>query len=274
MPKVSSFVLRRLRTKKKLSLERLAEMSKVDRQTLHRLEHDKQSENRAHTIRQIAHALDVEEGILTGDLPFPEPQAQYDVTLSRMNIKISTLARNALYLVADRYDVGQSRIVELAPFLFCWAAEASLRQRRNRLEQADSNRSEEMFEEELDSISCRDLFGEAVSDNPFEAFLRNLAADIGEDATLDVFSFWDYAEYRICVEDAALVADGDSDLTEEILSGRVALHEMPKELRESGMCKERAKWARDKADEYRQNLARRIERALNRKSVLGKGGST
>ena len=40
-------------------------------------------------------------------------------------------------LPSVRYNISQQQIVELAPFLFCWAAEASLRQRRDKIMQVE-----------------------------------------------------------------------------------------------------------------------------------------
>ena len=52
-------------------------------------------------------------------------------------IRIATSPRNALTLVSRRYGIEPSQIVELAPFLFLWAAEASLRQRRERIAEVE-----------------------------------------------------------------------------------------------------------------------------------------
>lgn len=293
MPKVNPFILTELRNKKKWSREQLAEKAKVNPKTISRIEHGRQRDTRPLTVRSLAGALDVEEARLTLEVTVQNARDQYDVTLSRMEIEISTLARNALYLVARKYNVVQSSVVELAPFLFCWAAEASLRQRRNHLEQAeralekmqkfewemphvsvpDSGPTKEMLAAESDSINSQDIWGQSLyeagfqdatfndgTDNPFAKFLGDLAEGIGGDATLDTFSYFDYPEYRICSEDATLIAGGDYELAEEILSGHVALHEMPKELQGIGKWKEKADWARAKATEYREGMRAEAKR--------------
>jgi hypothetical protein len=181
---------------------------------------------------------------------------------------------------------------ELAPYLFCWAAEASLRRRRERLNQVrwayenvqnlgrdmphlsvpNSNPLKEMIEAESESINSQDIWGMALyeagfegaalqagTDNPFAMFLRDLAAEIGDDVVLETASSFDYAEYRVCEKEALHLA-GDTDVAEEILSGHVPLHDMPKELRGLGMWEQRAEWLRAKAKEYQEGSSRIIDK--------------
>jgi transcriptional regulator with XRE-family HTH domain len=68
MAKIDPTVLRDLRRKKQWSQEELAEKSKINKQTISRLERGKQYSTRSYTIRQLASVLDVEWAVLLGDV--------------------------------------------------------------------------------------------------------------------------------------------------------------------------------------------------------------
>ena len=146
MKKIDQDILKRLRSAKGWSQEQLAENTKfqgfpkIDKQTISRLERGDREKTRGRTIEQLARALKVEPDVLTGEAPFPELEVESEpIQKSQLNVRVSRAARNALHLVAQRYvGLEPSQIVELAPFLFCWAAEASLRQRRERLKQLEN----------------------------------------------------------------------------------------------------------------------------------------
>jgi hypothetical protein len=182
--------------------------------------------------------------------------------------------------------------VELAPFLFCCVAEASLNERRERLQQVklacdaaknaqgrmrhlpkpDLSPSEEQIAAEQDSIDREDIFGMFLDelgprgqsyndarDNPFALFLDKLADATNGVATFEAYAGRDFPDYRVCIQEAEHFADGDSELAEEILRGHVALQDMPKELRKNGSWKDQAAWVRSKAEQFRKEMIRRIE---------------
>jgi transcriptional regulator with XRE-family HTH domain len=276
-----------LRIAEGLTLEELAERTKyrnfaqIDKLTIWRLEHGAQTQTRNRTITQLAHALNVERAILLGEAPLPERQRS-----TELNIPISTGAHNALYLVGLRYNITQREVLELAPFLFCWAAEASLLKRRDQVRQLElacenarnaelairhlssnlnSPNTEGRITAECESIKNHDLFGTNFEDesmvNPFALFLHDLTNDMGDVATFEKRGCFDNPVYRVCPEEAALLVDRDNDLVDEIFAGHVALDEMPKELQRGwGMCKERVEWVRSKAEEYRRELSREFEK--------------
>jgi transcriptional regulator with XRE-family HTH domain len=289
MPKIVPFTLIRLRKAKRWSLEQLGGKARIDKQTIWRLENGEHTTVRETTVQKLARALGVEPAVLTGQTAVPETEDD-DVWPSdhtKLKFRISTSAYNAICLVAERYNVKQQGIVELAPFLFCWAAEASLRQRRGRLDQArracenalnveremqhlrahDFSFSEEKFAAESKSIDSQDLFGTSLeeggfgpdntsTDNPFALFLSNLAEEIGGGATFDEYDFCSWPFYRVCEEEAAELAGHDAEVAEYILDGHVALHEMPKGIR--GVQEER-QWVRTKFEEFRNGLLRSFE---------------
>lgn len=204
MPHILPDVLKRLRKAKGWSLDQLAENAKINKQTLHRLEKGKHGSSREDTIRKLARVYGVSEAVLTGEEKLPDtPDNAPPFLMSKLAFPISTTAQNALFLVAQRYHVAHSDIVELAPFLFYWAAEASLQRRREHLRQAevaredarkleagmrhligsDSEDFQNKIASERKSINDRDLFGLSIdyystpkdwTDNPFALFLDML----------------------------------------------------------------------------------------------------
>ena len=299
MTRVDPVVLQRLRKAKGWSQEELAGKTKfegqpkIDKQTISRLERGERPKTRSRTIRQLAHALSVDPAVLTGDGLAPDISRESSALDSRsqLNVRVGAAPRNALNLVARRYRVEPSQIVELAPFLCVWAAEESLRRRQERLSTLDLTLDEtkalghqlrhlspqinifsyadDAIAAEQSSINERDLFGSSIkldlagvspnfdtdTENPFAMFLRELVISFGNVATFEEWSgSWSPA-YRVCSEEAAELVGGDRERADEILRGAVALNEMPKEIRKHGMEKERAEWVRMKAEEYRQKLA-------------------
>jgi transcriptional regulator with XRE-family HTH domain len=297
VPRIVPDVLKRLRLAKGWSLEDLAERTKpkINKQTIHRIEKGAQRNTRESTVQQVARALNVEPAVLLGQAKLADT-ADDDRSyflMSKLGFRISTSAYSAMYLVGDRYNVTHQEIVELAPFLFCWAAEKSLQRRRDRVEQVelayanarnlerkirhlsatDFSESEEKIASEKESIVQRDLFGLSVDEysnpndwttNPFTVFLDSLTEDIGEGASFEGYSFHDFPQYRVCADAAALFTNGDAELAEQILEGHVALNDMPKEIREIGKCKEQAEWVRGKVEEFRQDMLARFDRSKHK----------
>ena len=217
--------LRRLRKRGKLSRAKLSERAKVSERTIQRLESDSEASEKPHelTLERLAGALRVEEGVLTGELPFPDPDKPDTPEIDRVQIgaKINPMARLAYDFIKRRYGVGTTEVIDMAPLFFVLLAEGSLAQRRERVQEAykatdhlerirgsmadmqgiidsigDSIDSEEA------SIREIDLFGEGLlSDsknpwiadpfdpydtNPFADYLRGLADALDKDV---VFCF-------------------------------------------------------------------------------------
>jgi transcriptional regulator with XRE-family HTH domain len=294
MPRIIPDVLQRLRTAKGWSLDDLAERTKpkIDKQTIHRIEKGAQRGTRDTTIRRLAKALSVAPTVLTGETSAPDTpddDGKYFL-MSKLGFRISTSAYNALFLAAERFNVTHSEIVELAPFLFCWAAEASLQRRRDHLRQAelaceharqlesemrhlvppDFTASEEKIAAERESIEQEDLFALSLdyhsvpsdwTDNPFTLFLDSLTKDMSEGTAFEGYSFHDFPQYRICTEQAKTYTDGDTDLAEQIMEGHVALNDMPRDIRN---WQERAQWIRGKVQDFRNEMSRLIEESISR----------
>src|SRR5262249_8701547 len=191
------------------SQELLAERAKIDKQTICRLEQGGHAKTREHTIQQLARVLNTDPAVLTGKSAPPDPVDDDSLYsgMAKLNFRIGTDTHNALYLVSGRYNVSKQEIVELAPFLFCCAAQASLQQRSDRLNEAqraleyartvvdqiphlpssDFSSSEETLAKESESVRAHDLFGllldHRLDENPFALFLDGLANASGGVAT-------------------------------------------------------------------------------------------
>lgn len=206
--------LRRLREERKLSRAKLSERAKVAQRTIQRLEDDSEASEtpRKLTLERLAGALRVEEGVLTGELPFPDPDEPAIPELDGVQIgaKINPMTRLAYDFIKRRYGVSATEIIDMAPLLFVLLAEGSLAQRRKRVQEAykatahlerirgsmaDMQGIIESIGDSIDSeeasIRETDLFGEGLlSDsknswiadpfdpydtNPFADYLRGLA---------------------------------------------------------------------------------------------------
>jgi transcriptional regulator with XRE-family HTH domain len=301
MAKVNPFIVQKLRLRKNWTQDRLAEMAKVNKQTISRIERGEQDNTRENTIKQLARALGVEPAELTLETPPPESnQGEPMKRRPQSSFRVSNEAGNFLYLISERYFIRPWQVMELAPLLFCWAAEMSLRERRERLSKLEETcgtaralenemphlpppnftYSEEKIAAESRSINSHDIFGMCFGDddfsdyngyssgdddtnNPFAIFLAKLVQEIEDVASFEGFSPIDYPIFQVCRDEALEMVGGDETLAERILSGTVDLNEMPKELHGIlGKTEDRAAWVQAQADAF---IKRRIEAAERRK---------
>jgi len=212
--------LRELRKAKNLSRKRLNKQSGVSVRTIQRLEEESaRGSTTPHwtTVERLAKALQVEPGVLTGELPLPRAGNAPAPEPRRVQIgaEIAPKAKLAYDLVKRRYGVSATEIINMAPLFFALLAEGSLVRRCEKLEEAGEaiGRLDEMEAEighsifmgattvalnasmaEDESIAKADLFGEHLfgdshvtfvdepfdpsTENPFASHLRGLAADL------------------------------------------------------------------------------------------------
>jgi transcriptional regulator with XRE-family HTH domain len=275
--------LKALRKARNWTQQRLHEESDVDVQTISRIESGKVTRPNSHTVDRLATALDVTPlELSTADLRLPEanvPSAEQQA-ISQFNVRLGNAKRNAFTLVSERYGVPYARIVELAPMFFVWAAEESLKRRSQALngiiegleacqkgysalphmESDGESRIDESVNEELSSISHRDIFAQRSKyrhpedvgyfdeRTPFVKFLKTIAEQtegisafewIGSDYTPD---------YRIADWEALERAGGDQEVADAIVAGKIALHEIPRELRGKKAASAQAAWMRSELD--------------------------
>ena len=208
--------LRQLRKRANLSRKRLAERSKISPRQLQRLESETAPSKvvRERTILELARVLRVDLGVLTGDLPMPEPSSDEELEAGE-RVQMSALVWPQVYLayalIRRRYKVNPTTIINLAPLLFTLLAEGSFAWRRRKLEEVQEAaerlydlgepgghlsfafadfRAKEGAAAEEESIEMNDLFGEDVGEeafelgydrtthNPFADYLREIALKI------------------------------------------------------------------------------------------------
>lgn len=187
--------LKELRKRKKLSREDLYDRSNITRRQIARLESETgaASTPRDRTINKLADALDVEPGVLTGEVPMPAAASTGPdpdvVDIPGMEVPrqvsawISPEINSAYALIRRRYGVNLTTLVNAAPLMFVLLAESSFVWRRERLEEVDAamealgglasgyrrfpggvNHIDEGFVRERESIEKQDLFGEHVEE--------------------------------------------------------------------------------------------------------------
>jgi transcriptional regulator with XRE-family HTH domain len=288
MTKIDPAALAHLMERKGLSLQDLANMSKIDKQTLWRIKTGQMRKSRDHTVHQVASALKVDPKVLTGEEPVPpqEGNAEHEMDTTQLNVRISNQARNALHFVEERYNVGVWKVLELAPLLFCWAAEQSLARRRKLLDELEQTHRmarnlEKQFghisfptdppalaasiEAERESIESKDIWGTNIADdygsgasflNPFEDFLSEALSEFEDVIEFEGCPDFDYPVFSVCPQEAEDFVGGDKELSQRILSGLIALHEMPKNIRNEGTAQDRARWVKEKLNEFLDRIQR------------------
>ena len=218
--------LRELRKTKNLSRKRLNELSKVSVRTIQRREfpEEKTTPNQT-TVERLAKALQVDPGVLTGEMPLPQAGNAPTPEPRRVQIgaEIAPKARLGYDLIKRRYGVSATEVINVAPLFFTLLAECSLSLRREKLEEAREaiDRLDQMRAEvghsifgiatnvalnadtvEEESIARVDIFGEHLlsaseglsapdepfdpaTSNPFAAYLRRMADDLDRPGVVD-----------------------------------------------------------------------------------------
>lgn len=258
-----------LLNKCRLSQKELAAKIGTDVGTVSRWKTGKIKNIRSNKLARLCEVLGITPAELCADGPLPEATATAALR-GQVTMMLDTACRNALALVARRYGVTRRQIVEVAPLLFAIMAEQSLAERRNRLDgyydAAPSHLrgslrgpydedDHELLGAEERSIRQRDLFAARVGDrgenhhkaNPFAVFLSKMLYETdlkkGNGVT------WEEGEapsYLIGIEELIDLLGKDVDACKLVLSGAVALAEMPRDTRKA-TPEARASWVKEKA---------------------------
>ena len=259
----------------RLSQKELAAKIGTDVGTVSRWKTGKTRKIRSSKLAKLCEVLGVTQTELCADGPLSE--AGDAAPRGQVTMMLDTACRNALALVARRYGVTRQQIVEVAPLLFAIIAEQSLAERRNRLDgyhdaapshlrgslrgpyDEDDNK---LLDAEERSIRQRDLFASHVVDrdenhhksNPFAVFLSKRLSETdlkkGNGVT------WEEDEaprYQIGIEELIDLLGKDQAACKLVLSGEVALAEMPGDTRKA-TPEVRASWVKEKADLEGQKL--------------------
>jgi transcriptional regulator with XRE-family HTH domain len=273
--------LKQIRKARGLTQDELARKAALNKQTIYRLETAAGSIRQAN-LEKLARSLDVAPEVLTGAAPPPEinrPPLSAEEAAYQLNVRVDAAVRNAFELVARRYRVSVTKVAQLAPLSFVMLAEASLRERRRKLSEYEealgrlgdlgagiarlptlSNlyEQERAVEAERKSINHNDLFAKDVADpwnganqaddeNPFDSFLRALAARTNE-VTVNIIAP-SVTDYTVCRTTAMELVDGDEELAGWLLHGEVPIHRIPKGLKS---IDERKDWMRENRIDVRK----------------------
>ncbi len=288
MKNIDGHRLKELRERKGLTQEDLAQRSKVNKQTISRLERGKSESSRGTTINTLCEVLGVEISVLTGEDPIPEHDQKDTLfeSKSELRVQITNATRNALSLVSQRYNIRISRLVELAPMLIVWAAEECLQRRTERLDRMSNLRTEHndigeafpylnighgsFIEDDIElaerqAILEKDLFGDSLfentdwgiannsmdsyTENPFAVFLSNLAKDYPYVMKFNGWNSLSSPDYEVCPDEAIELVGGDIEAAGIILRGSAPLHEMRKDLKHPDKSEARAVWAKEQGTE-------------------------
>ena len=285
--------LRSLRKEQKLSLVKLAEKTKrvnppgITEKTIQRLEAPSQQNTavREHTVESLTKALNVDVGVLTGELPLPESDKVPADNPDRVQIgaQVAPKTRLAYDLIKSRYGVSATEIINMAPLFFALLAEGSLAWRREKLkdmkkvisrfEKTESELGyeilgdliwEDYVEPEEGSIDNDkgDLFGKDLYhlsgnmpfdpsiNNPFANYLRKLSDGLAIPEVVDVerdgLSFGSPLKFP-----GYDVCRKERDRRDKIAkmclkAGYARLSDIPDELMAEDAREERAKWIEDK----------------------------
>lgn len=270
------------RQKKRWTRDELsaATKPKIHVSTIFRIESGKTRRTQPKTLKGLAKALDVSAEDLCST-----PQAEREV----IKVRIPRAARNALTLVARRYQISREHVIAAAPLLFYIVAEQSLQERTQHVREVRNAAcacldvlerirhlprhypvDEGALDCEEESIEARDLFGKMAEgkwdflnddqynedkENPFTLFLRSVLTKVSKSQDEIESVWWPPGghvgpQYEICAKEAAVIVGGDAEAAKAILCGAVALHEMPKASPE-----ERARWARAELERARVEFA-------------------
>lgn len=142
MDQIDGKQLRALRKRKGWTLEQAIEKTKVSRAQLQRLEKSGSKRARAETLKRLCQGYEVAPGDLApaqGGNPIKSGRAtsRWDLPIAdletQVSARISSQAKNAFSLVAHRYGITQTALIEAAPLLFIIMAHDSMADRRKNL---------------------------------------------------------------------------------------------------------------------------------------------
>ena len=249
---------------------------------------------RAVKPEKLAEVLGVKVAVLTGEAPMPPmqsgdtPEDDLALPLTTFKAVVGAEAVNALALNAIRYRVSIRMQVELAALLFHVVAQRSLRHRRETLDVIDQELErlnalgearaphlpapghprgefDDGLTAETRSIEAEDIFADAddffwlsASErrNPFAEEIRRLAAGLPDidEQQIDVTAHG--VTYAINRPQAMSLADGDEELAEAILDGRIKLQGLGRLVSED-KTPERVAELRRRLDAYWAEVKRR-----------------
>lgn len=215
---INPLALKTARKRRGLTQGQLARDIKCSKDTVSRWERGKSRRVRSHLRKPLCDALQVTWKRLTEPTIGKRQHLTGDVTTK---VSIRKDMRASLQLVAVRYGLSPTEVVNLAPLLFLIVAERSLLTRERRLEEmnaiveeaewklldnsahlggivcARSISADDILEQEKKSLGKRDVFGRIIEyqyrsgndEGPFARYVRDLAKDLPKHAVTYIESF-------------------------------------------------------------------------------------
>ena len=202
--------LKQCRERASLSQQGLADVSKVSKKTIARIESGKSSAN-SNTVSRLAEALGVQPQDLSGQTG-PDERARRLSEFCTLKAPIHLNTGLALQMVEKHYGISRRNQIAMAPLFAALLAEGSLAWRRRlhkeaeeaagKLEEADhghsllmiaAGKAMDALDCEQESIEQRDIFGERVFElaeerwadpypaDPFTRYLQRLAEESGSE---------------------------------------------------------------------------------------------
>ena len=276
--------LKALRKRQGLSLEQLAEQSRVGKRTIQRIEKGEVGTPRGHTAKQLAKALGVKPRELAEE---PRPGGKP----IRIQDALMPGTRLQYELIERRFGVQFREVIEMAPLMFALLAEQSLAWRREQLGQiedaldvalklADADRLRfvrridqtredlileegaiglgELFRDPMENVDDINYIESREAVNPFADYLRHLAAKIedervsvGDDALIPKVP-----RYSVYEDDLRHIAGGSQLAQRALEFGEVTIADIPDELLAEDAPEERAAWIESRVSEDFRSLFR------------------
>ncbi len=203
--------LKKLRKARGLSQEMLADVSRVSKKTIARIETGKGGETRGGTAKELAKALSVKIEVLTGEPGtahgnMAEESSDFlagegvssrilGTAFYRHRITLSGEALLAYDLVREHYRVDMLSLVHAAPLLFTLLAEMSLADRRRRADEVNAA-LEGKFPEHLAPLNLHHLWDELVFISWRDIFARNVGDPEYNEMFDDCYRNEEYFEER------------------------------------------------------------------------------
>jgi transcriptional regulator with XRE-family HTH domain len=296
---INPATLKALRETKGLTQDKLVELvnrigrGRLDKRQLQRIEGKARLPGphyvREKTLLALARALSVSPAELqSAPEDSPAAPAEVDERLP-LPVKVRPATVTKLDLIRSAYKVSLEEIIDLAPLMFAYHAESSLRERKQRLEgnlqlrerflrafpemqhllEEGEQATPSKLQSEHMSLRGDDIFGMwldpevfdgiELGDNPFAEYLQRLSAEFAAPSKLEVDDLpallalhaeTRIPDYTVCTEHLDWLTQGDPELKMAILNRELLIDNVPL-MRLLGDAADRVAWMRRELQQQR-----------------------
>ncbi len=261
-------ILREASRPKKLSQEGLAKLAKLGKRQIQRIEQNNGDlQIREVTLDRLSKALQVEQGVLTGEKPMPADlggSANFAAAIQTVTVRLPAHLKLQFDLVEQTYGASFQDLVSFAPALFVHLAERSLVWRE---------KHDEHHWDSAESVDTCDVFGDLLNDiepweaNPLVRFFyqevasQNLKGMIDFDRLMRWFNRCTYYEghhvpvMEVCGHRLDFIAGHVEEAIHALKTGAVSIKAIPAELTSSSKTIERVHWIKEQAAAKTQEMA-------------------